>query len=703
MKKIIFSLLLFFLVSPVFAATRTIANGGGNWSATGTWVEGAVPTSADAVVATATSGNVTIDAAAAAQSVDFTNYVGTLTHNSGITLTVSGSLTLVSGMTYSPADDTAAITINGTGTITTAGKSLGNFTVSGSGITVTLADNLNTRAITTTVTLTQGTLKTDGASDTSALTHSWGRFNSSNSNTRTLTLGASNINLVASSGVGGGGAWTVATSTNLTLNANTSTITLNYNNATFSGGGKTYNTVRFISSSQASILQANTFATLTRTGTAGKTDSLLVQPNQTVTGTLNLNGNSTTNRILVQSNTLGTAATFTLTGATVSASNVDFRDITMTPAQNLSAITGNSGDCGGNSGITFTTAATQYWFKDTGNWSTAGQWFLATNGGGGAGRVPLPQDDVVFDVNSFSAVSKTVTQDMPRIGKSINWTGATNSPTWTVSTALTIYGSLTLISGMTFTNSVSWTFEGRGSFTLTMAGKNFNSSVPTITISMFGGTLTLQDAYSQTTGTLVLNNGTLNTNNFNVTLNAFSSNVSTARTLTMGSETWTISGAPNFWLVTSTLTLNRGTSTISMTNTGSGVKTFTGGGLTYYNLSLTGGGTGAVTIAGSNTFNTFTINAPLTVTFTSGTTQTVSSFVATGTSGNVITINSSTSGTAATLSRSSGTVSCDYLSLKDSAATGGAKWYAGANSTNVSGNSGWIFTAPFDGLLIGGD
>jgi len=57
-------------------------------------------------------------------------------------------------------------------------------------------------------------------------------------------------------------------------------------------------------------------------------------------------------------------------------------------------------------------------------------------------------------------------------------------------------------------------------------------------------------------------------------------------------------------------------------------------------------------------------------------------------------VESSSAGSAATLSKSSGTVSCDYLVLKDSAASGGASWYAGANSISVSGNSGWVFTAP---------
>ena len=58
-------------------ATRTISNAGGNYNATGTWVEAAVPTSADDVVATATSGQLTVNVTSAARTVDFTNYTNT--------------------------------------------------------------------------------------------------------------------------------------------------------------------------------------------------------------------------------------------------------------------------------------------------------------------------------------------------------------------------------------------------------------------------------------------------------------------------------------------------------------------------------------------------------------------------------------------------------------------------------------------------
>jgi hypothetical protein len=63
-------------------ATRTISALGGNYNLTTTWVEGAVPTANDDVIATALSGNLNITANAVAKSVDLTGYVGGLAHGS---------------------------------------------------------------------------------------------------------------------------------------------------------------------------------------------------------------------------------------------------------------------------------------------------------------------------------------------------------------------------------------------------------------------------------------------------------------------------------------------------------------------------------------------------------------------------------------------------------------------------------------------
>ena len=60
-------------------AQRTISDAGGNWTSTSTWVEGAVPGTSDWVVATATSGNLTISSGAKQiQYIDLTLYTGTL-------------------------------------------------------------------------------------------------------------------------------------------------------------------------------------------------------------------------------------------------------------------------------------------------------------------------------------------------------------------------------------------------------------------------------------------------------------------------------------------------------------------------------------------------------------------------------------------------------------------------------------------------
>jgi L-ascorbate metabolism protein UlaG (beta-lactamase superfamily) len=72
----------------------------------------------------------------------------------------------------------------------------------------------------------------------------------------------------------------------------------------------------------------------------------------------------------------------------------------------------------------------------------------------------------------------------------------------------------------------------------------------------------------------------------------------------------------------------------------------------------------------------------------------VSSWIGSGTPGNIFTINSLTPGTQFTLNKIGGVVSADYLSITDSNATPGSTWYAGNNSTNVSNNTGWIFTGP---------
>ena len=123
-------------------ATRTISNTGGNYNATASWVEGIVPTSADDVVATATSGQLTINVTSAASTFNFTNYTNTLTLNNSTTWTVSGTgtQTFVSAMTINNIG-TGQLTLNGNGaSIRTNGKLIPTLLISSS---KTLLDTLN--------------------------------------------------------------------------------------------------------------------------------------------------------------------------------------------------------------------------------------------------------------------------------------------------------------------------------------------------------------------------------------------------------------------------------------------------------------------------------------------------------------------------------------------------------------------------------
>lgn len=92
----------------------------------------------------------------------------------------------------------------------------------------------------------------------------------------------------------------------------------------------------------------------------------------------------------------------------------------------------------------------------------------------------------------------------------------------------------------------------------------------------------------------------------------------------------------------------------------------------------------------------------ITITFEAGSTTTVTNFTLAGSAGNLTTINSTVPGTRFILSKSSGTVTANYLRIQDSQATGGAYWDA-TNGTNVNlgNNIGWDFPiSPINGQFF---
>jgi len=333
--------------------------------------------------------------------------------------------------------------------------------------------------------------------------------------------------------------------------------------------------------------------------------------------------------------------------------------------------------------------ANVYWHGDGGNWSDfTNHWFNATDGGGGShGAAPGVDDNAIFDANSFDNPAQTVTVDAAANCLDMDWTGATNTPTLaTGPNVLGFYGNVTFIAAMVITG-------GEGTYILDTAtsgtqlvttnGLSINCSIGVLTAGT--GTLSLQDnltainLYFNIGGTILTNNYTLNLVSFNVLGHTGT------RTLTLGSSTVNISGVGG-WKAGADLILTANTATINVSGTG----VFAGGGITTYNIVNLNGT--AHTISGSNTFASLNLPAGTTqtITFTDGTTQTVGAAALSGSAGHLHTLKGT--GTAGwTISKSSGVITCSYMRISYSTATGGATWYAGVYSLNGNSCNGWVF------------
>lgn len=447
------------------------------------------------------------------------------------------------------------------------------------------------------------------------------------------------------------------------------------------------------------ITGAWTFYNLSITPTTPRKDDIVnLTANIVVNWTLTTNLWATaTNRVLIKSNILWTART--ITAATVSLANVDFQDIIWAGAWNwnLSAITWLSGDCGGNTWITFTTPADQHWLNaSSSTWSTASNW---------TSRVPLPQDNVFMDKAFWT--SQTVTADMPRLWKTIDWIGATwtTALTWNISTSSIIYGSLTMINSLTLSWAGSWiTFSWRGNYTITSNGLTFENP---FTIDAITWTYTLWwNLTLWVTRSMTVTNGTLSTSTSNYVLSIWTLSVATAATLALWTETDLLTGT---WTVLSiSWTITWTNYTLKITDTSNTQITIFDNWKTFNNIwfarwastaTITLNAFGSQTTVINDLKDTWTVAHS--ILFDAGSKRTVTTFTVSWTAWNLITLNSTTTWTytlTAPSRNNASPVSCDYLNIQHCIATQANTWYAWVNSVNnqavATAGSWWIFTAP---------
>lgn len=497
----------------------------------------------------------------------------------------------------------------------------------------------------------------------------------------TVTLGTSTLVLQS---------WSV-TNPNLVLNAAASTISVNGINTTFAGNGLTYGVVRLnVAYGTITVTGNNTFGQLYFvSGTTGNSAIYEFPDNQTI-NQLRFDSSNEQNALTIRG-TQFNRTTFTVNTLYSTFGFVNFENIAI--AGSLGTLTGTNlgGSSGSNTNISgFAASRTLYWVTNSSTDANFNSTWGTSPTNTGVFVRPRPQDTLTFTDN-YPAAGGNVnfvnwyTRTIPTINASARTTTINLSfPT----SQINLGGSLTLSSAVNLASSVTTVLVNSDSAVSFSLQDTWGAS--TIRVGdYYPTTLNLARNFSQTS-TIILTSGAFNTNNYAYLATDLRDDGSTyPRSVNLGSSLVTLSSATPFVFASSNLTFNAGTSTIRLTR--SSAKTFAGGGRTYYNLDQ--GGSGSLTITGSNTFNdiTHSYTAASSIFFESGSTTTLSNLSAAGTASYQVTLSNTTGTTRATLSKSSGTVTLNYVTYSDLNATGGATWQAFPSNGVINGgnNLGW--------------
>lgn len=537
-------------------ADRYWVGGTGTWSNTNTanWSTGSggsggasVPTSSDDVYIDANSNigtgafTITLSDASPLTCGSFNiqaSLDGSLTMTGSTQLNINGNFFILTSSnvtwTYTGLITINGSTVNGLSSINHQ-TSINNNNIEIVGGTVSFLTNMNIQS--NTFTFTAGTINLN------TFQISLGTFITNGVSAKTLNLNSGTLSVNSD--------FNIVAGTNCTVNAGTSTINLTgvfgglVQN--FTGDSRTYWNVAFTStlstqnnSTGRTIRGANTFNNLTFTAPSTAGLSLFtIFANQTINGSLNCPGASGNRRVFLVSDTFGT--TRTLSCATVSLTDVDFRDITATGA--AAPLTGTRiGDCGGNSGITFTPAKNVWWsLNGGGTWSTANAWALSEGGAPATTNYPLAQDTVFITNTTLNTGASVSFNFLTNIG-SIDSSARTNAVTLASSQAtINVYGDLNLGSGVNYAFNDFINFRSRSIRTLTSSnGVTYGTTSSTISVNTVAtGGLRLGNNFilnSGTSATFRLDAGTLDLNNFSLSAGTFSSNSSSARTIAFGTS-----------------------------------------------------------------------------------------------------------------------------------------------------------------------
>ena len=381
----------------------------------------------------------------------------------------------------------------------------------------------------------------------------------------------------------------------------------------------------------------------------------------------------------------------------------------------------NSVDDGGNVNWSFTpfAARTLYWVGNGIEWTDQSNWSLSSGGPGGE-CIPTPQDDVIFDANSFANGN---TQVFNSLGshmycRNMHWqAGITDNPEYNA-TQLDIFGSLTLESPLIW-NLSNANFLGAGNHTITTNGNTLNA------LRINGtGSFTLQDFLEATS--IRFDRGTFDTNNQNIRAQDMGAHsLANTKSLILHDSYIEITGPnPNpflaaFSVISDGMTIDPGNSLIELTHPQSGIEFDYG--LPLHNVVFsapdgdvyvdTENGTfnsitfsGSAEMIGRNTTDTLFCAPGKNYIFDNGRTQTINRFwQIIGNNCTPIGLSSSTIGSLAFVNMpAEGEIIADFIQMRDIWGQGGADFLAGARSTDIANsNVGWIFDSAPEFIDVG--
>jgi hypothetical protein len=292
----------------------------------------------------------------------------------------------------------------------------------------------------------------------------------------------------------------------------------------------------------------------------------------------------------------------------------------------------------------------------------------------------LPQDTATF-TDSGDAGNIDFDNNTFNVG-TIDASARTSAVTLDFEGYVNVYGNFTLGTGVTITNSDPVTFINRSLRTITSAGVSLTFPIVIQSLS----TVELGDALT-TSNSISVPRGTFDAKTYNLTCLSFNSIEPDTRAVNMGSGTWTLSGTGNIWVLQSDggLTFDKQTANILLSNTSTTSRTFYGGVQTYNKLTIGGAaGTSTLTISNANTFGELASIKTVAHTISLDANQTVTTWSISGSSGNIVTLQSSVASTTRTLTKEGGgfLTGIDYLSVRSiEASPVSDTWYIGANST----------------------